>query len=595
MAQKDPRKKIDFKHNISIYYSLLKKYLHIFIALLVITLIIELSYTASKFIFKLIIDKGTEFSNQLLSKNQFINIALIIGAVYAAMMVGRALIKWLHIHLIIQLAVKLIFDLKKKFFQHLLYLSHRFHTTHKSGSLISRLTRGGKAVDLMNDVIVFHFTPLLFKIITTGVSLFYFDKLSSLVIIVVAALFIGYSYLIQYLQQSYNLAANEADDMEKGLISDVFTNIESIKYYGKEESIYRKYKLASYKTRFAQVKHWNFFRWWDLGHALILGSGTVFIVLFPLIKFINGDLGIGSLVFIFTSYMDLIGPLFAFVFGMRSFYSAMADFDSLFQYAKIENEVKNFPGAKPVEIKEGNIQFKNITFRYENNPIFENFNLKIRKNENVALVGHSGCGKSTLIKLLYRLYDVHDGEILVDGYNIKDIKQESLREEMAIVPQECILFDDTIYNNISFSCPGAKEKDVQRAIRFSQMDKIIKNFPDKEKTIVGERGVKLSGGEKQRISIARALLARKNIIVLDEATSALDSKTEYEIQRDLEQLLDGKTAIIIAHRLSTIMKADRVIVLKNGRIVQNGPHRELINIPGEYRELWNLQKNGYIE
>jgi len=282
---------------------------------------------------------------------------------------------------------------------------------------------------------------------------------------------------------------------------------------------------------------------------------------------------------------------------MRGFYRSLADFQDLFEYGKIENDIKDKPGVKDSEIRKGEIEFKNVSFHYGRKKAFSlnNFSLKIKKNEKVALVGHSGCGKTSLIKLLYRLYDVNSGEILIDGKNIEDFKQESLRSELSIVPQECVLFDDTIFNNIKFSNPKASRKQVFAAIKFAQLDKLIKNFPKKENTIVGERGVKLSGGEKQRVSIARAILANKKILVLDEATSALDSETENEIQRDLKKLLEGRTSIIIAHRLSTIMNSDRIIVLKGGKIIQQGKHSKLIKQSGEYKKLWNLQKGGYIK
>ena len=280
--------------------------------------------------------------------------------------------------------------------------------------------------------------------------------------------------------------------------------------------------------------------------------------------------------------------------SLRGYNRSIADFHDLFQYGKVENDIKDKPNAEKLEIKEGSIEFKKVSFRYHQNGLFSNFNLKIPKNKKVALVGHSGSGKSTLVKLLYRLYDLEKGEIKIDNINIANIKQESLRSELSIVPQECILFDDTIYNNILFSNPKASKSDVMKAIKFAQLDKVIANFPKKENTIVGERGVKLSGGEKQRVSIARAILANKKILVLDEATSSLDSKTESEIQKDLQTLMQGRTSLIIAHRLSTIMNADTIVVLDKGRIVQQGTHNQLINKPGTYRELWNLQKGGYL-
>jgi len=221
--------------------------------------------------------------------------------------------------------------------------------------------------------------------------------------------------------------------------------------------------------------------------------------------------------------------------------------------------------------------------------------LEIPAKTKVALVGPSGSGKSTLIKALYRLYDIDKGTITIDNTDIKDVKQESLRAELSIVPQEAVLFDDSLYNNIAFSGSHASNKEIMNAMKFAQLDKAIVNFPEKENTIVGERGIKLSGGEKQRVSIARAILANKKILILDEATSALDSSTEYEIQKDLEKLMQGRTSIIIAHRLSTIMKADIIVIMDKGKIVQKGIHQELIKQDGLYKKLWSLQKGGYIK
>ncbi len=595
MSEQEKKKKIDFKYNLGIYFGLLKNHKIYFIGALIISLIIEASLTVDKFLFKMIIDKGEGFIKGAFLREQLVADLIKVAVIFLFIVVLRSVCKWFYINMIIKIDSGLIFDLKRKFFNHLLHLDHDFHTTHKSGSLISRLTRGSRAIEMMTDIILFHFSPLVFQLVIVSLSICYFSWITALTIVITVAAFIGYSYYIQQIQQSYNLKANKTDDSEKGLISDVFTNIDSIKYFGKEDVIKQKYFEASTITKKAQVKHWNFFRWWDLGHSLILGAGSFFLMFFPVLSFLKNEMTIGTLVFIFTLFGNLVTPLFMFVFGMRNFYRCMADFQSLFQYAKIENKIKDKPGAEQLKIEKGVIEFKNVFFKYHKRNIFKNFNLKINKNEQVALVGHSGCGKTTLIKLLYRLYDINKGSILIDGKNINDVNQESLRSEMAVVPQECILFDDTIFNNIAFSKPGASRKEIFQAMKFAQLDKIVKGFPQKEKTIVGERGVKLSGGEKQRVSIARAILADKKIIVLDEATSSLDSRTEYEIQRDFQKLLNGRTSIIIAHRLSTIMNSDRVIVLDNGKIMQIGKHNDLVKKKGVYRELWNLQKNGYIE
>jgi ATP-binding cassette subfamily B protein len=358
------------------------------------------------------------------------------------------------------------------------------------------------------------------------------------------------------------------------------------------EKIYSKFNKS---TKDAIIKYGNYYRWSDAGQVAILGIGTLAILYFSIMDFLAGNITLGTLVFIYTVYGHLVGPMFMFVHGMRSFYRSMADLQDLFGYSKFENEIKDKPNAKEIKIDEGEVEFRNIDFNYGKRKLLKNFNLKIKPNEKIALVGHSGCGKTTLVNLLNRLYDVDSGEILIDGKDIRDFKQESLRGETGIVPQECILFDDTLYNNIKFSNPKASKEDIEKAIKFAQLDKIIKNFPKGMNTIVGERGVRLSGGEKQRVSIARAILANKKILVLDEATSALDSETEHEIQKSLQKLLIGRTSIIIAHRLSTIMSADRIIVMRNGKIIQEGNHEDLIKQEGEYKKLWNLQKGGYIK
>lgn len=310
--------------------------------------------------------------------------------------------------------------------------------------------------------------------------------------------------------------------------------------------------------------------------------------------FIAGQITLGTITFIYATYGVVLESLFGLTGGIRNFYRSMADFNDLFQYNKLENDIKDAPAAEPLIISKGTIEFRNVSFKYHNRWLFRNFSLFIPANKRVALVGSSGSGKSTLIKLLYRFYDVDEGEILIDGKDIRSFSQKSLRSELSIVPQECVLFDDSVYNNILFSRPDATRREVMRAISSAQLAQTVKIFPKQEQTIVGERGVRLSGGEKQRVSIARALLANKRVLVLDEATSSLDSETEHEIQEDLQHLMKGRTSLIIAHRLSTIMRADIIVVLDNGKIVQKGAHRQLITKHGVYKRLWNLQKGGYL-
>ncbi|MFW6233048.1 MAG: ABC transporter ATP-binding protein [Nanoarchaeota archaeon] len=590
-------KRINFRYNLKEYWKLLKKYKFLFFTLFIISFILSALAIIDKFLFKRIIDNAESFLSGTLTHESFVNLLIIIGIIFLLVVLIRSVLKWFTNHLLIILDSRLILDLKQIYFKHILGLSHNFHTNNKTGSLITRMIRGGGAVEGMTDIIVFNISPLIFNLIVVGISISYFNLINGLVLILMSVIFISYSWFIQRKQEKYKLSYNQAEDKEKAFISDVFTNIDSIKYFGKEKLINKKYSLLAKDTKSNFSKYFGFFRWFDSGQVFILGIGLFFLILFPLMNFLKGELTIGELTFIYTAYSQLTGPLFGFVFGLRRFYRSMADFQELFEYGKIQKEVKDKPNSKKIIIKNGKIEFKNVSFNYGKKKAFslDNFNLKIKPNEKIAFVGHSGCGKTTLIKLLYRLHNIQEGEIKIDNQNIEDIKQESLRSEMSIVPQEAILFDDTIYNNIKFANPRANKKQVMNAIKFAQLDKIINNLPQKENTIVGERGIKLSGGEKQRVSIARAILANKKVLILDEATSALDSETENQIQKSLSRLLKGRTSIIIAHRLSTIMNADRIIVMKNGKIIQQGKHKDLIKKQGEYKKLWNLQKGGYIK
>jgi ATP-binding cassette, subfamily B, heavy metal transporter len=587
--------KIDYKYNFSVYWSFLREHKGIFFLVLFVGLVSEALNLVNSFLFKGVVDNGTNFSSGILSREGFISVLLILASIWFFSVIFKATLSWTKIHLLNRLETNLVAKMKRRFFNHLVTLSHSFHTSNKTGSLISRLTRGAGAMERLTDVFAFSMAPMIFSFVVVTTSIALFSWKTSLVIVGIVFSFITFSLFFQEKQKYYRLIANDAEDREKANIADIFTNIDSIKYYGKEKNIIKRFFKLSRITQNSYLKAWDFWRWIDTGQGVILAIGTFLLVYLPLMDFLNGKVTLGTVVFIYTVYGNLFWPLFSFIHGIRDYYRSMADFDALFGYGKIGPEVKDFPQAKEIKITNGKVEFDNVNFGYGKRKIFKNLNLKIPEGKKVAFVGHSGCGKTTLIKLLYRMYDVESGNIKIDDQDIRNVKQESLRSEMSIVPQEAILFDDTIYNNIKFSHPSATKKQVMNAIKFAQLDKIIKQFTKKEKTIVGERGVKLSGGEKQRVSIARAILANKKILVLDEATSALDSETEAEIQKDLKKLMKGRTSLIVAHRLSTIMHADIIVVMKNGRIIQRGDHRELITEGGEYQRLWDLQKGGYIK
>lgn len=587
--------KVDVRKTYRNLASLMRPYRSRFLILLGIILILESTFVLDKYLFKLVVDGATAFIAGEITREVLVTSLLGIGAIALTITLGRGLFKWLNIHLLNRLEVGLLLDLKRRFFNHLIHLDHEFHTTHKTGSMISKMSRGGRAAESLVDVIVFNFAPIIFISATSLIALWLILPLTAVALLVTMVAFITFGLYILRYQYRQNIVANRHDDAEKADMADYFTNIESIKYYGKEQNVKARYRKAAFRTGESFRSLWNYFRWMDAGQTIILGTGALFIVAIPLLSLLEGKASIGDVTFAYTIFTTVLGPLFGFMHGVRQFTHSAADFESLFAYEQFTKDIKDKPDAQPLVVTEGRIRFSNVTFSYGANTLFSGFSLAIEPNQKVALVGHSGSGKSTLVKLLYRLYDIHEGSITIDGSDIRDVTQESLRGELAIVPQEAVLFDDTIWNNIRFSNASASKERVWEAIRFAQLDKVIDGLPKREHTIVGERGVRLSGGEKQRVSIARALLADKRILVLDEATSALDSQTEHEIQQDLERLMHGRTTIIIAHRLSTVMRADRIVVLDEGRVVQTGTHEELIAKKGQYQRLWDLQKGGYIE
>lgn len=586
---------IDFKYNFGIYWTLVKKYKWVAIGILFMIFYFQASYSAESYIFKVVVDDGGRYLANEITKNAFLEVLTLLALAFIALKLISTGMRWIWLSTINTVESKMVFDLKKLLFNHIIKLDHEFHTSNKTGSLISRLIRGGNAVERLTDVMVFNFVPLLIQTFVVGGTILIFDTVSAITVVVTIILFMAFSFYINRIQQPANIKANDTEDLEKGAISDFFMNIESIKYFGKEERIKNRYAKLGNNTRVAVLHHWNYFRWLSAGHTFILSIGMFLLVYFPIQRVLAHEMTIGTLVFIYASFGTMIGHLFGFDHGLRGFYRSMADFESLFKYHKAQKTIVDTKDAKKLRIRKGEIEFKDVSFKYKNRYVLKNLNLKIPANKKVALVGPSGSGKSTLVKLLYRFYDVDKGGIFVDGNDIKKVQQESLRGELSTVPQEAVLFDDTILNNIGFSNGASNKKDIMKAMRFAQLDKVVAGFPNKENTIVGERGVKLSGGEKQRVSIARAILANKRVLVLDEATSALDSETEHEIQKDLEKLMEGRTSIVIAHRLSTIMTADMIVVLDKGKVVQKGTHSELIKQDGMYKKLWTLQKGGYIK
>lgn len=593
----EPKKNIDYKNNIKEYWNIIKKYKYLVLLMIILVIIGESIYIGEKYLFKGLIENIEKFINLQIIQSELLHALIIIGVIFIFLVIIDAVNEWSQYKLIGKLDTSVDADIKRKYFNHIINLHYGFHTTHKTGSMISRLSRGTNAVSTMTESLIWQISPLIIQL---TILIPAFTKLGSwqgLILGVTSVSYISYSLFISKVcYDKDRKKQNEMNDIEKANISDMFTNIESIKLFGKEKRVVSLFEKITGDVKEASLKAWRWWAWYNFGQVLIFGLG-MFMIFFTTIKqFLNGAVTLGEITFIYTTFIGILGPLNRFSWGIRNLTRSLNDVQDLFEYSLLENEIKDIPGAKELKINEPKIKFKDVRFSYEDEKVlFENFNLEIPANKKVAFVGRSGCGKTSLIKLLYRLYDIDSGEILIDNKNISKVKQESLRESMSIVPQEAILFDDTIYNNIKFANPKATRKQILDAMKLAHLDIFVNSLPKKHDTIVGERGIKLSGGQKQRVSIARAILANKKILVLDEATSSLDSETEFEIQKGLATLMKNRTSIVVAHRLSTIMNADIIVVLDEGKVVQKGTHRELISQGGEYANLWELQKGGFLQ
>ena len=587
---------VDTKYNLKVIWKYLMKYKGVVLTLLLLVTLVEIIAFFDNFLFKFLIDKATDFSKGLVTEADFLSFLILLIVIFFLLRgVGTGILWFINLKLFNRLEGGFMNDLEKNSFWHVLTLSYRYHINKKTGSIISQFTRGVNKVESMLDAMYFHFFPVIIRIILSISVIIYFDVATALALLIMTVCFITWEFWITNKQKNRQNLANYQEDILKQNLSDVFLNIETVKYFGKEKRTQGYFSSLSKKLKNARIHFWDLFSWYVGVQSIIVIGGISAIFYLSFASFIAGDLTLGTVTLIYAAVMKLLPYLYSLMHGYRQFIMANIDVTALFAMFKEENEVKDVPDAKTLKVKKGEIEYQKVDFSYPKTRgeafNIAGLNLKIKPNTRVALMGPSGGGKSTIIKLLYRLFDLDKGKILIDGQDISLVSQESLRNSMSIVPQEPILFDNTIFFNIAYANPKASKEQVWKAIKFAQLDRLIEKLPKKEKTIVGERGIKLSGGEKQRVGIARAILADKKILVLDEATSALDSETEKEIQNDLEKLMVGRTTIMIAHRLSTIMKADVIVALKEGKIVETGTHKDLTKKKGGlYRRLWNLQQ-----
>ena len=477
-------------------------------------------------------------------------------------------------------------------FNHLHQLSLRFHLERRTGGLSRVIERGNAGIEMIVRHVILNSAPTVVEFaLTAGVVWYQFDFWYVIVIAATVALYLWFTIQASDWRITIRREMNESDTDANSKAIDSLLNFETVKYFGNEAREAARFDRSMARYESAAVRTWTSLAWLNIGQTVIFATGMAICMVMSARGIMAGTQTIGDFVLINALLMQLAVPLNFIGYVYREIVQGLTDIEAMFRLLEVPAEVTDRPGAPPLLVKQGTIRFEDVHFSYDPaRAILKGISFEVPANATVAIVGPSGAGKSTISRLLFRFYDVNEGRILVDGQDIRDVAQDTLRAAIGIVPQDTVLFNDTIGYNIRYGRWDASEEDVREAAEMAQVARFIEMLPDGYDTTVGERGLKLSGGEKQRVAIARTILKQPPILVLDEATSALDTATEQEIQSALEQVSRGRTALVIAHRLSTVVNADSIIVLQDGRIAEQGTHGELIARGELYAAMWDRQR-----
>lgn len=476
-------------------------------------------------------------------------------------------------------------------FVHMHELSLRFHLERRTGGLSRVIERGTKGIEAIVRFSILNTAPTVLEFALTALVVFisYGWHYMSVVAITVG-LYTWFTIKASNWRISIRREMNESDTEANTRAIDSLLNYETVKYFGNEDLEAKRFdsSMAGYEK--AAIKTWISLGWLNFGQAVIFGAGMAVMMLMSAYEVMHGTQTLGDFVFINALLMQLSIPLNFIGSIYREVRQGLTDIEAMFDLLDVKQEVTDAPDAKPLIVKEGEIRFNHVEFSYDTNrQILKDIDFSVPAGKTVAIVGPSGAGKSTISRLLFRFYDVQKGSITIDGQDIRSVTQKSLRNAIGMVPQDTVLFNDTIAYNIRYGRPDASDEEVRKAAEMAQIGDFIAQLPDGYQSMVGERGLKLSGGEKQRVAIARTILKAPPILILDEATSALDTATELEIQYALDVVSRGRTTLVVAHRLSTIIGADEILVLKGGQIIERGKHDELLAKGGLYASMWHKQ------
>ncbi|MDB5566473.1 MAG: transporter related [Tardiphaga sp.] len=477
-------------------------------------------------------------------------------------------------------------------FVHMHELSLRFHLERKTGGLTRVLERGRLGIEVIVRMVILQLVPTVVEVtLLMGVLLWQFDWRYVLATAITVVVYMYYTYIATEWRIEIRRRMNDSDTEANTKAIDSLLNYETVKYFSAEEREAERYDRSMERYERASVKTYTSLAVLNTGQAIIFTAGLTAIMLMCAIGVRNGTNTVGDFDLVNAMMIQLYQPLNFMGMVYREIKQAVIDIEKMFGVLQRNPEVKDIAGARPLVVTSGNVRFDDVRFSYDpERPILKGLSFEVPAGKTVAIVGPSGAGKSTISRLLFRLYDVSSGTITIDGQNIRDVTQASLRASIGMVPQDTVLFNDTIRYNIRYGRWDATDEEVEEAAKMAQIDAFIRISPKGYETEVGERGLKLSGGEKQRVAIARTVLKAPPILLLDEATSALDSHTEQEIQDALEKVSRNRTSLVIAHRLSTIVGADEIIVLDQGRIAERGTHSQLLAAGGLYASMWNRQR-----
>ena len=477
-------------------------------------------------------------------------------------------------------------------FRHIHSLSLRFHLDRRTGGLARAVERGIAGIEFLLSFMLFNVIPTLFEILVVSAILWrLYNWQFAAVTLATIVTYIGFTFVITDWRVRFRREMNERNSEANTKSVDSLLNYETVKYFANEEHEAQRYDRALQAYERAAVKSETTLALLNVGQGGIIASGLIGIMLLAGQGVAAGAMTVGDFVLVNAYLIQLYMPLNFLGMVYRNIKQSLTDIEQMMGLLKIRPEIEDRPGAPALAVKRGMVAFRNVDFRYDpRREILRDVDFAVPPGARVAIVGPSGAGKSTIARLLFRFYDVTDGAIEIDGQDIRDVTQDSLRRAIGVVPQDTVLFNDTIYYNIAYGRPGAGRAEIEEAARLAHIHDFIAALPDGYQTMVGERGLKLSGGEKQRVAIARVILKAPKILVFDEATSALDTKTEREIQASLAEVAAGHTTLAIAHRLSTVVDADQILVIEAGRIVERGHHRELLARGGVYAEMWARQQ-----